>query len=120
MFRKVAAAAVVSALVLTAAVAVQAGSTAGRILHSDVVRPFSTDQYQAVFTGGVTTYLGVRGDHDTDLDLYVYDENGNLIAADTDGSDTCLVSFTPRWTGMFTIRIVNRGALANAYMVVSN
>lgn len=62
----------------------------------------------------------VNGDGDTDLDLYVYDENGNLMGKDIDYSDYCVVSWTPRWTGPFTIKIKNRGSVYNRYKIYTN
>jgi len=62
----------------------------------------------------------VSGDGDTDLDLYVYDESGNLIDKDDDYSDDCIVNFFPRWTGRFTIKVVNRGNVYNRYIIATN
>ena len=78
----------------------------------------STDVYKVTCRAGEATRLLVDGDGDTDLDVYVYDENGNLIGSDTDLTDTCVVTWTPRWTGEFTIRIVNRGDVYNRYTIV--
>ena len=64
---------------------------------------------------GEVTRVIVRGDGDTDLDLYVYDQNGNLITSDPDYSDQCIVQFQPYVTSTFTIKIVNRGGLSNRY-----
>lgn len=38
----------------------------------------------------------------SDLDLYVYDENGNLIASDAEPDDYPHVLVSPKWTGQFT------------------
>jgi hypothetical protein len=89
-------------------------------LHTDVVRAYSTDVYRMTFVGGKWEVLFVSGDGSTDLDLYVYDENNNLIAKDDDNSDDCLVRFIPRWTGRFTVKVVNRGRYANRYTLGSN
>ncbi len=81
------------------------------------VEAHSTDRYTERFYAGESVYIYVRGDGDTDLDLYVYDENGNLIDSDTDSGDTCLCSFTPKWTGRFTIKVKNLGAVYNRYYI---
>lgn len=75
------------------------------------VEAHSTDRYSERFYAGESVYIYVRGDGDTDLDLYVYDENGNLIDSDTDLGDTCLCTFTPKWTGRFTIKVKNLGSV---------
>ncbi len=41
------------------------------------------------FEGGDLGEVAVIGDGDTDLDLYIYDENGNLIDDDEDYTDDC-------------------------------
>jgi hypothetical protein len=89
-------------------------------LHSDVVRGLSTDVYHMTFVGGEWELLAVSGDGSTDIDLYVYDENNNLVAKDDDNTDECRVRFIPRWTGNFTVLVVNRGRYANKYTLGSN
>lgn len=101
-----------------------AGETRGRVggptRHEDAVNARSTDVYNIRFRGGETALVIVSGDGDTDLDLYVYDENGNFITSDTDSSDDCVVTFNPRWTGNFTIKIKNYGSVYNRYVLVTN
>jgi hypothetical protein len=84
---------------------------------TETVRAKSSDKYTYRFYAGETVYIYVNGDGDTYLDLYVYDENGNLIDSDTDYGDTCLCSFTPRWTGRFTIKVKNLGNVYNRYKI---
>jgi hypothetical protein len=79
----------------------------------------STDVFRVTFRGGELAIIRVSGDGDTDLDLYVYDENDRLIARDDDSSDECIVSWTPRWTGSFKIKVVNRGRVYNEYVLVT-
>ncbi len=81
------------------------------------VEAHSTDRYVQRFYAGESVYIYVNGDGDTDLDLYVYDENGNLLDSDTDRGDTCLCSFTPKWTGRFTIKVKNLGNVYNRYYI---
>ncbi len=80
----------------------------------------STDIYNIRFVGGRFAEVAVIGDGDTDLDLYVYDENGNLIVSDVDYTDNCYVSWNPIWTGNFKIKIVNRGGVYNRYVLMTN
>jgi hypothetical protein len=119
MFRKLTIAAAVTCFALIA-VAANAGAVPYPVVHPDVVRAYSTDVYHITFRGQEVAYVAVTGDHDTDLDLYVEDENGNRIASDTDSTDRCIVRFTPRWTGSFTIRIVNLGSVYNRYLLETN
>lgn len=76
--------------------------------------------YTANFVAGQLAEVLVSGDGDTDLDLYVYDSNGNFITSDTDYSDDCYVRWVPAWTGRYTIRIVNRGPVYNRFVILTN
>lgn len=98
----------------------QRGKVGGPIRHVDRIMAHAADTYTVRFRGGEYAEIAVIGDGDCDLDLYVYDENGNLIDSDTDRSDRCLVSFTPRWTGEFFIKIKNLDSVYADYILVSN
>lgn len=79
-----------------------------------------TDVYRIAFYGKVPAEVAVVGDGDTDLDLYVFDENGNLIGKDDDYTDRCYVSWMPQWTGSFIIKVINRGTVYNNYGIATN
>lgn len=105
---------------LSAASPLSAGALPGPKATREVVSADSTDTYSVIFEGLERAEIAVIGDGDTDLDLYVYDEFGNLIESDDDSTDQCYVTFFPRRTGRFTIRIVNRGSVYNRYAIVTN
>lgn len=96
------------------------GAVGGPRYTTEIVAAKSTDTYRIQFRANELAAVTVDGDGDTDLDLYVYDENGNLITKDDDYTDYCYVTFTPRWTGYFTIKIVNRGSVYNRYAISTN
>ena len=79
------------------------------------VNAHSTDTYQVTLRAHESTLITLRGDGDTDLDLYIYDENGNLVDVDNDYTDRCVCEVVPKWTGRFTIKVVNRGRVYNRY-----
>jgi hypothetical protein len=77
-----------------------------RLLHSDVD---NLSQGQAVFYH-FTLYRDVHyvilacGDNRAaDIDIYLYDENNNLIDRDNSTDNSPVVDVTPRWTGRFTV-----------------
>jgi hypothetical protein len=97
----------------------QAGPQGGRKVIRDEVNPVSTDTWTFVLRGNQATRIRLSGDGDTCLELRVYDQNGNLVAADTLGfGDDRQVFVTPRWTGPFKIKITNLGAVSNSYILV--
>lgn len=96
------------------------GAVNGSIVRKDKVLAGHTDVWNITFRGQEQAYVVVSGDGDTDLDLYIYDENGNFITSDTDSTDDCVVSFNPRWTGNFKIKIKNLGNVYNCYTLVTN
>lgn len=79
-----------------------------------------TDVYHISFRTGEPAIVTISGDGDTDLDLYIFDNDGNLVDSDTDYSDDCVCAWTPIWTGQFTIRIRNRGRVYNSYVIHTN
>ena len=97
-----------------------AGAKGGPKSADERVNANGADRYEIVFNGGEQARVVVDGDGDTDLDLYIYDENGNLITKDDDNTDYCICSWTPKWTGKFIIRIVNRGSVYNQYELHTN
>jgi hypothetical protein len=96
------------------------GAVGGPKRNVDVVAALATDQYKIAFRGGEIARVAVSGDGDTRLDLYIYDENGNLVTSQVGPGDDCLASWVPRWTGVFVIRVVNRGLLSNRYLILTN
>ena len=97
-----------------------AASIGGATRGEYTIAAHSTRTFTRSFYAGEPARVGVHGDGDTDLDLYIYDEAGNLVAVDDDSTDICYVEWTPRWTGRFTIRIVNRGDVYNDFEIGTN
>lgn len=96
------------------------GREGGPADHWDAVQAYSTDVYNISFRGRERAVMAVSGDGDTDLDLFVYDENGNEVCRDDDYTDQLYCEWTPRWTGPFSVRIVNLGGVYNRYRLMTN
>ena len=82
------------------------------------VKSHASDSYDYNFVGGYPASAGISGDGDTDLDLYVYDQYGNLACSSTEDEDTEVCSWTPKWTGSFRIVVKNRGSVYNKYFII--
>ena len=93
--------------------AASAATARDMTLHADTVAAQSTDSYVTTFQGGVACGVAVVGDGSTRLSLLIYDENGILIGSDT--GVKCGVTWTPKWTGKFIIKVVNLGRVDNDY-----
>jgi hypothetical protein len=59
----------------------------------------------------------VVGDHDTDLDLYVYNAAGQRVAADDDPTDICVGRFFMPRGGYIQVRVRNLGSVYNEYVI---
>ena len=97
------------------------GRTAGPGYNVVTLPASTTDNYDNVsFNGGEYAEVYAEGSGASNLDLYVYDENGNLICSDTDYSDIAYCGWTPKWTGGFTIKVINQGGSSNRYALITN
>jgi hypothetical protein len=106
--------------VLAGAALAEAGRVPGPGRDVATVQAFGKVTYYDTFRGGDLAVIYLDGDGATDLDIYVYDENNNLVAWGTGPSDIETVSFRPRWTGRFRIEIRNLGSTWNRYVMRTN
>lgn len=98
----------------------QAGDPTGANYGEDIVQALDTASHEVLFAAGETAAVYVSGDGDTDLDLYVYDANGNLVCSDEDETDEMLCVWTPRRTQAYRVEITNLGDVYNAYAIETN
>lgn len=114
----------VFALVMATALLLQCNSVFAQtrpVVMYTSVNAFSTDRFEPIwFRAGEFARVTVSGDGDTDLDLYVYDAAGNLVARDDDRTDQCIATWVPRRSGWFYIQVVNLGSVYNAYTLRTN
>lgn len=94
--------------------------TAAGLSKTEVVRARTTDIFHVQFRGGEVAAVAISGDGDTDLDLYVFDRNGNQICRSTRSGDDEGCRWTPAWTGTFRIEVKNLGNIANRYRIAMN
>ena len=70
-------------------------------------------------TAGVEASILIVGDGDTDLDLYVFDSDVNLIDEDTDNLDVCVCRWTPKYTGDYYVAVKNWGNVYNEFTIIA-
>ena len=66
-------------------------------------------------SAGECAQIILDGDDDTDLDLFVYDASGRLIASGTSYSDYEVLYVNAHVNTTMTVKVVNRGSVLNAY-----
>ncbi len=95
------------------------GAVGGSKSTTDRVKRGHTDIWRFDFRGGRSAEAGVVGDGG-DIDCYVYDEGDHLIDSDTDYTSTCMLEWTPAWTGEFSIHIKNLSSSSVPYLLLTN
>jgi hypothetical protein len=96
------------------------GATGGPRSGFYRVNALSTNTHTVSFVAQEQAIVCIDGDDDTDLDLYVYDANGNHIGDSEGPYDFECVRWVPRWTGAFYIRVRNLGYVYNVYEFATN
>jgi hypothetical protein len=81
------------------------------------VQAHAKDTYTVRFNAYQYSYIEVYGDGDTDLDLFVYDNNGNLLASDTRAAYNASVWIYANCTCPFKVVVKNNGNVHNNYML---
>ena len=71
------------------------------------------------FAKGEYAAIWVGGDGSSDLDLFIFDAAGQVVAADQRPGDSCWVEFVPQ-ESEYTVVIVNWGDKANKFSIVFN
>lgn len=72
-----------------------------------------------LFNKGINE-VGVRSLDGADLDLYIYDQNGNLIVKDTSYSKDAYCAFEAYVTTVFTVFVKNNSGYNAAFQMVTN
>jgi hypothetical protein len=96
------------------------GSVYGEGSYEDWVGPYDAVAYDEGFFGSEQAIVTLNGWEDTDLDLVVYDEYGNVVCESISYTSAEYCEWTPRWTGNFTVIVVNNGGLENSYSLWTN
>jgi hypothetical protein len=85
----------------------------------DCVLAGATDTYRIALKQNEMTLFRVVGSGTSDIDCFLFDENGNLLKRDNDSTDMCIITVTPAWTGFFTLAIQNAGREVDCYTIAA-
>ncbi len=96
------------------------GAVGGPQSTTDRVLSNTTDIWEINFRGGERGSIRVDGDGDTDLDCYVYNSSGTLVAYDNDLTDYCILDWYQPSTGTIRMEIRNLGDVYNQYVLSTN
>lgn len=96
------------------------GAVGGAVTVTRRVNANSYNMYTVRFWAGELAEVGVVGDGDTDLDLYIYDEDGDLVVRDIDYGDVCYCSWVPSRTSVYVVKVVNLGNVYNEFTLLTN
>ncbi len=108
---------VVVALLATNMSVSLAGPDRGPVAGVRRVSAFSSMDFVETLRGNEFTTVTIAGDGDTDLDIYVWDANGNLVARAIGLTDRESVSFVPNFTSTYRIEIRNLGNVWNQFAI---
>jgi hypothetical protein len=113
---------ILAALCLVGALGVRAANAdpvGGPKRQIDRVEAYSSTYYTLPCWGGQITGISIDGDNDTDLDLYVYDNRGNLLARGDSYSDFEEVFVTLSRNQTLTIEVRNLGNVYNEFVITA-
>jgi len=96
------------------------GAVGGPKSAVDIIAGRDSHSYSIIFRGNEAVDILLIGNGTSDLDLYLYDGNGNLVDLDESNSDIARIQGSPTWTGAFTIEVKNWGNRANRYELYTN
>lgn len=96
------------------------GAVGGPRATTSRVLANTTDLWDINFRGGERGSIRVDGDGDTDLDCYVYNSAGTLVAYDNDYTDYCILDWYQSSAGTVRLEIRNLGRVYNQYVLTTN
>lgn len=91
------------------------------LVGSGMIGPGQSEHYRVDLQAGSTYRVYVAPSvPNVDFDLYVHDENGNLITYDDSFDADALCQITPRWSGPFLMSVKSAAGAASYTISVQN
>jgi hypothetical protein len=112
---------ILSMLAILALTTITAFAGAGFRAGDYTVRASSNFTFPSIFFyGGELARVVVDGEGDRDLDLFVYDMNGRLVASDEDGKDNGIAEWWPVRGASYRVVVINRGEVHKRFTLRTN
>ena len=108
------------AIVLANSSFAQAGTTPPTKPTTTTVAANDFNAYWITFAGGEFGQVRVHSYGSTFLYVGVYDNDGNLLAADTDRSVDAVLTFYCTYSGAYRIVVLNKAPIANSFYIATN
>ena len=96
------------------------GAEDGPVRYATAAEGRGQQRLTLPFRGRETATIHLIGDGASDLDYYLYDVNGDLVASDEGPSDSATLFWYVPYRQELTLRVRNRGPRRNAYHIVIN
>jgi hypothetical protein len=97
------------------------GVATGQVYSISELPDGGTDSYDALpFAAGEYAEVYVESNDGSDLNLFVYDAQGQLVCSDTDPSAISYCGWHPAEAGSFRIEVVNNGRSGAGYALMTN
>ncbi len=96
------------------------GAADGPVFLTSRVKAGLTKDFKITFKADELAEVRVSANGYSDLDLYVYDEFGHLVSCDCEYGPDCSCTWTPVWTGTYTVRVFNNGDNDDSFFVMTN
>ena len=96
------------------------GEFDGAAVRNGYVGPNGFANWTAVFRAGELASVTIAGSGGADFDLYVTDDRGNQICADTGPTANATCTWYPSYTATFHFRVVNCSPFGSGYRFINN
>lgn len=89
------------------------------LIGEGVLGPGASEYFDIAMRGGIQHRIYVRPEEPgVDFDLYIFDENGNLVTEDISTASDAYCVITPRWSGPFRLVVKSARGLSRYNIVV--
>ena len=96
------------------------GAERGPIRYRAAAAPEALREHALTFRGREPAVFRLIGDGSSDLDYYLYDVNGELVASSDDARDEATLTWYVPYRQRLVLRVRNRGDRRNAYHIITN